>query len=519
MFKRSGRISRLSKGSWLFALLFILFMENCLPVSAAPRVQAVEGPIVIVIDPGHGGNNKGTQENGFCEKESTLKVANAMYEELCQYDNVEVYLTRTEDVDITLEDRAKFAASVDADFLFSIHFNASLSHEMFGTEVWVSSFAPYNAYGYQFGALHTEALKEEMGLFSRGVKTRIGDKNLDYYGIIRESVSRSVPAVIIEHCHVDEARDAVFCDSDEDLIAFGKMDALSVAKYFGLKSSALGVDYSQDSLQLAEAEAGKKAKPTYSDTSIPDVCHIELVDADYGTGDVTIEITAADYDSALIYYSYSIDGGKTYSSLHQWPESDALAGTYQDTFTTVIQIPTGEKPQIKVRAYNAYDLNELSNTISFNKYFQYDDAGDEQYQNPPQTDLPAEGSPIENSPAEDSPAGHSLTAEPSVQEADSVTGDGIPDNTDTQSIANGSLDEAFSLGTTTFQPDVLTQEEQKEVGLLGFLTICLIIVAILFVVVLITQIVMDYKRRKRRRQYNQYYQYRNDSEDNTYHMI
>lgn len=119
-----------------------LMLLNPLEAEAADRLQDTGDRLVIVIDPGHGGNNRGTLENNHEEKFMTMITARAMYDELIKYDGVEVYLTRTEDVSMTLEERAKFAESVDADFMFSIHYNASENHELFGAEVWVSSVSP-----------------------------------------------------------------------------------------------------------------------------------------------------------------------------------------------------------------------------------------------------------------------------------------------------------------------------------------------------------------------------------------
>ena len=97
------------------------FYGNSLPAQAAPRAQETGERVVIVIDPGHGGDNEGTLEGPAQEKKMTMVTALAMYEELTKYDNVDVYLTHTDDVTMSLADRAQFAADRNADFLFSIH--------------------------------------------------------------------------------------------------------------------------------------------------------------------------------------------------------------------------------------------------------------------------------------------------------------------------------------------------------------------------------------------------------------
>ena len=104
------------------------------------RAEAEE-PIVVVLDPGHGGKNLGAEYEEYTEKEMTMVVAKAMKAELEQYEGIEVYLTH-EDAgqDMSLEERAEFARKLDADFLFCLHFNMSEEHNKFGAEVWVSAF-------------------------------------------------------------------------------------------------------------------------------------------------------------------------------------------------------------------------------------------------------------------------------------------------------------------------------------------------------------------------------------------
>lgn len=363
------------KGAGFFArtaaLTAVLLWSLFPPFSAeaADRLQDPGEKLVVVIDPGHGGENLGTTENGHEEKSMTLTTALAMYQELSLYDGVEVYLTRSGDEDLTLEQRAAFAESVDADFLFSIHYNASVSHDLFGSEVWVSAFAPYNGYGFQFGNEILQDLRKK-GLFLRGVKTRLGEKGTDYYGIIRCSVSRDIPAVIIEHCHVDEPGDAAFCDSEEKLREFGRMDATAVARYFGLKSSFLGVDYSD--YPLAQAQDGLTVPVAVCDTTAPTECLIQLEDVDYSTGKMSVSVSASDPDSPLLYYAYSLDGGTTFEPREAWPGADALSGdTGGASFTLELTIPSGKRPVLVVRAYNQYDRYAESNVWESSSVFWY----------------------------------------------------------------------------------------------------------------------------------------------------
>lgn len=353
-----------------FAFLFLLagLLAASLPsVQAAPDFLQREDGIVVVIDPGHGGDNEGTKENGFCEKEMTLATALALYERLTQYDGITVYLTRMDDTKLSLAQRAAFAQAVEADFLFSIHYNASESHELFGSEVWVPLEAPYNALGYQFGCTLLTSLREK-GLFIRGVKTRRNDKGTDYYGIIRESAALGIPAVIIEHCHVDEVRDYPYCDSPEKLEAFGHEDADAIARFLGLSSSRLGLDFSggpEDPFlrEVYAMDTGKVVPSTLIDTTAPEICMVEQVSQDYEGMQATVQIAAADYDSPLMYYAYSLDGGLTYSPRQPWPGSDTLTGEYQDLFQVTLEIPEGIIPRIRVKAYNQYEATSESNIL------------------------------------------------------------------------------------------------------------------------------------------------------------
>lgn len=309
--------------------------------------------IVVVIDPGHGGENLGGEYEDYTEKEMTIIVANAMKEELEKYDGVTVYLTRTGDQELSLDERCEYAESVNADFLFCLHFNMSEHHTLFGAECWVSAFGEYYSKGYSFASVEIDMLKE-LGLYSRGIKTRLNNKGIDYYGIIRHSVERDIPCVLIEHCHLDQENDQPFYDHNEKLLTFGKLDATAVAKYFQLSSSELGVDYSNYQNVYVDVPVNVVSP----DKTEPDICMIEVLDQNMENGDVQVQVSAADYDSGMLYYTYSYDNGQTFSQLQRWPDKSV------DTFDFTIQVPPHIVPQIVVNGYNGYDLYTTSNMIS-----------------------------------------------------------------------------------------------------------------------------------------------------------
>ena len=355
-------------------LLYLIFcLAICLAV--CPLSVQAEGQIsgnglgqvkshyTVVIDPGHGGENKGTESGTALEKEMTLVTAQALYDELSRYDNVTVYLTRWEDPaqDIKMADRAGLAAQVEADFLFSIHYNASEEHTLFGSEVWVPLKAPFNVYGYRFATLQL-AQMEELGLFVRGVKTREGSKG-DYYGILRECAALGIPAVIIEHCHVDEPRDASFCASREQWELFGQKDALAIAQFLGLKSQELGVDYSTLSYESLGLPEDVPVALTLKDETPPQLCRIEALEVDYEGGTLTCQVTGYDPDSPMMYYAYSLNGGESFSPLQPWPGSRTALGEYEESFPLTLEVPEGSVPRVVLRAYNMYDGMTASNLL------------------------------------------------------------------------------------------------------------------------------------------------------------
>lgn len=325
----------------IFLLLFSVFM--CFPM---PKVLAKE-PIVIVIDPGHGGENEGGKTDEYTEKMLTIRVAQAMQQELEKYEDVVIYLTRTDDVDMSLQERVDFAKEKNADFFVCLHFNMSEYHTLFGEECWVSAFGNCYAKGMDFARIEDELLSG-LGLHSRGVKTRLSSKGIDYYGVIRAATEYDIPSVIVEHCHMDHAFDAPYIDHDTWLETYGKLDATAVAKTFGLQSQELQCDYSQDANVVTPVPAGR----VDPDKTGPDEVQLREILYDESAETLLVKVYAREAYSKLCYYQYSLGEEQGYSSLFPWKGING--DEHADEMT--IMIPCEKTDTVSIRISNNYDL-------------------------------------------------------------------------------------------------------------------------------------------------------------------
>lgn len=341
-----------NKGSSHGALpLCLLTIILALSIFLSGELTAkADEPYIVVIDPGHGGENHGAEYDGYTEKDMTMIVARAMKEELEQYDNVVVYLTREMDMDMTIKDRALFASERNADFLVCLHFNSSVHHNLYGAEVWVPAFNSLYTRGRQFAEIEMELLTET-GLYSRGIKTRLNDAGDNYYGILRYCSELNIPSALVEHCHLDQDRDKPFYQQgDQQLQELGRLDADAVARYLRLYSTAKGVDYSDYPLPEEVVPTGV-VEP---DKTPPEVCELKNVTVDEENGSVTFTIRGDDSDSFIMYYDYSIDGGNTYSELMSW--NRPVWNQSDEEMTVTIEVPYDREIELTVSIYNGFDV-------------------------------------------------------------------------------------------------------------------------------------------------------------------
>lgn len=96
------------------------------PATASPDAaqQKTDGRPIVVIDPGHGGIDNGTQSSGESEKNLVLAFGLALRDRLEKAGKYRVVMTRDDDTFIPLNDRVKVARNLKAALFVSIHADA-----------------------------------------------------------------------------------------------------------------------------------------------------------------------------------------------------------------------------------------------------------------------------------------------------------------------------------------------------------------------------------------------------------
>ena len=96
----------------------------------------------IVIDPGHGGKDPGSEmHDAYKEKNITLEIAKRLARRLRKEIGCEVFLTRDKDAFLSLEQRTAIANMEKADLFVSLHVNAHKDGRINGLETYFLNMA------------------------------------------------------------------------------------------------------------------------------------------------------------------------------------------------------------------------------------------------------------------------------------------------------------------------------------------------------------------------------------------
>ena len=131
------------------------------PEQPTPEIMApvADNRFVIVIDPGHGGIDPGAERDGLSEKELMLDMAFGLREVLLRTggDDLDVVLTREDDVFVALETRVALAHQAGADLFVSLHADALSQGGAQGATVYLLSEEASDTASAHLAARHNRA--------------------------------------------------------------------------------------------------------------------------------------------------------------------------------------------------------------------------------------------------------------------------------------------------------------------------------------------------------------------------
>jgi N-acetylmuramoyl-L-alanine amidase len=110
-----------ARGQWWVTAVDLLKAID--PVLRQGKSKDKSPARTVVLDPGHGGTDRGARGRKGIEKELTLDVAKRVGREL-EAAGLKVVFTRSKDTTLALQDRADTAADRKGDLFVSIHFNS-----------------------------------------------------------------------------------------------------------------------------------------------------------------------------------------------------------------------------------------------------------------------------------------------------------------------------------------------------------------------------------------------------------
>src|SRR5215204_1363152 len=184
--------------------------------------QAAES-IKVVIDAGHGGNDAGVRNNGLQEKNLSLAIARQIKQHAPSY-NIDVVMTRDEDVYPTLKERSALTDAVKADLIVSIHVgSADEGDTKRGFDIYITN--------------KNQGTLAESKLLGHNIADQI--KNLYEVGPIRQRKENGIwildavhcPAVLIECGYITNQADIAFITNTKNQEQLAKQILDGIVRY------------------------------------------------------------------------------------------------------------------------------------------------------------------------------------------------------------------------------------------------------------------------------------------------
>ena len=128
-------------GLLLIAVSFFTLLLTPEPISSrlvVPRHKKAEPFALVILDPGHGGQDSGAIAGGVLEKDLTLDIAQRV-DRLLDAQGMMTLLTRNGDSYVSLGDRAQLINRANNAVVVSIHLNDGLRPDVSGIETYFAA--------------------------------------------------------------------------------------------------------------------------------------------------------------------------------------------------------------------------------------------------------------------------------------------------------------------------------------------------------------------------------------------
>ena len=218
--------------------------------------------ITVVIDAGHGGIDAGAMSNGITEKDLTLALAKKV-KALNDNTDIDIILTREEDVYMSPKEKADFAKSNNADLLISFHVEtAPKENAGSGISFLVARDQFNNA--AQSKILAMSLINAFSSNYDLPVVAGVVQRNAGIW--ILQAVP--VPAVLIEAGHINNSKDLAYLQSNVAQETIAKNVLSGIEKYL---TGAVTKNNIQDTIpqKLPAMEQWDKAAATSSSNDLP----------------------------------------------------------------------------------------------------------------------------------------------------------------------------------------------------------------------------------------------------------
>lgn len=155
---------------------------------------------LVVVDPGHGGKDKGASAGGVFEKDLNLTMGRLIAEALAK-EGATVVMTRKTDVFISLDARAEMAQKIHADMFVSTHINST------GNSSNQSGGITFHHFGRPVSKVLAECIQQEIGKVSGIPNLGVWSDQRIYrtgFAVLRQT---TMPGVLLELGFINNARD------------------------------------------------------------------------------------------------------------------------------------------------------------------------------------------------------------------------------------------------------------------------------------------------------------------------